>query len=81
VLLGRTADAVVRVLAPVGLAALGFALVPLALAPLGRMDAADAPDPVEADWLGGGLPVGRFGGGVPARCWRRRLVLLTWLPR
>lgn len=49
----------------------------LALAPLGRLDAPDVPDPGEPAWLGGGLPGGRFGGGVPARCWRRRLALLT----
>jgi hypothetical protein len=93
VLLGRTVEAVVLVPALVGLvpaAELALAgLVPAPelaldaapLAPLGRVAATDALDPLELDWLGGGLPIGRFAGGVPARCWRRRLALLTWVPR
>jgi len=85
-LLGRTADPVVlavalAVLAPAAAAALGLPLDAVPLDPLGRADAAAAPDPVALDGFGGGLPVGRFAGGVPARCWRRRLALLTWLPR
>jgi hypothetical protein len=78
VLLGRTVEAVVLVPALVGhVAAAELALAGLVPAPELALDAA----PLELDWLGGGLPIGRFAGGVPARCWRRRLALLTWLPR
>jgi hypothetical protein len=82
VLLGRTVEPVVLVAAAAGLVPTPeLPLEALALVPLGRAEAADAPDPAELDWLGGGLPDGRLAGGEPARCWRRRLALLTWLPR
>jgi hypothetical protein len=88
VLLGRTAEPVGRVPAVVEIEPPVPLPVPLAPAPDGRADAADEPaapepaelEPAEPDW-GGGLPDGRFAGGGPVRCWRRRLALLTCRPR
>jgi hypothetical protein len=79
VLLGRTVEPAVLVAPPVGfVAAPELPLDPVALDPTGRAAAADAPaaEAPAADapavvglaWLGGGLPIGRFAGGVPARC-------------
>ena len=49
--------------------------------PVPAVDAADPEDAVDDGFGGGGEPAGRgVEGFVPGR-WRRRLDLLTWLPR